>query len=100
MSKHTNLILGITAIIGISAGSPAFADTIHSALKSNRDNTREATRVITGRPSSTPWTINDYVNAYRATVDAGNSGKPQKIAAVMDASSWSWQAALGNPPKL
>ena len=100
MSKHTNLILGITAIIGISAGSPAFADTIQSALESNRDINREVTRVISGRSSSTPWTINDYVKANRATVDARESGKSQKIAAVMDTSSGSWQAALGNPPKL
>lgn len=100
MTEYSKLLTGLAMIIGLSSGSSAFADSIHGALKSDRNTSQEITRTISGRPSSTPWTINDYVKAYRATVDARNSVKTQEIAGIMKPYTRGWQEALGNPPKL
>lgn len=100
MSKHSKVLLGITAIIGISAGSPVFADSIHGALESNRYNDPEVSRVFSGQPSSTPWTINDYVSDYRQAVDTRDALKSQTIAEMVKPAVGTWQEALGNPAKL
>lgn len=100
MSKQSKILLGITAIIGISAGSPAFADTIHGALESNRQNEPEVSRIFSVRPSSTPWTINEYVKVYRQAVETSDALKSQTIAEMVKPAVGTWQEALGNPAKL
>lgn len=100
MTEYSKLLTGLAMIIGLSSGSSAFADSIHGALKSDRNSSQEITRTISGRPSSTPWTINDYVKAYHDTVDARRSGKAQEIAGMIKPYIRGWQEALGNPPKL
>ncbi len=51
MKKYTNALLGIAAIIGLSAGSSAFADSIHGALENNRvaNETVEAKTITSKR---------------------------------------------------
>ena len=51
MKKYTNTLLGIAAIIGLSASSSAFADSIHGALENNRvaNETVEAKTITSKR---------------------------------------------------
>ena len=55
MKKYTNTLLGIAAIIGLFAGSSAFADSIHGALESNRvaNETVKAKTITSKRESTT-----------------------------------------------
>ncbi len=98
MKKYTNTLLGIAAVIGLSAGSSAFADSIHGALENNRvaNETVEA-KTITSKRELTLWYVQDYVINARAAVEANNPVEPVVIA---KSSTGSWQEALGNPVKL
>ena len=58
MKTYTNTLLGIAAIIGLSAGSSAFADSIHGALENNRvaNETVEAKTITSKRePTTGGW---------------------------------------------
>ncbi len=69
LKKYTNTLLGIAAIIGLSAGSSAFADSIHGALENNRvaNETVEAKTITSKRESAprSPRSIQYYLEAGR-----------------------------------
>ncbi len=76
MNIYTDTLLGVAAIIGLIGLSttPAFADSIHGVLESNRfsDETVEI-KTIAVRHDSTPWTIQDYVDNAQAANEAVES---------------------------
>ena len=101
MKKYTNTLLGIAAIIGLFAGSSAFADSIHGALESNRvANETVETKTIAGKREPTLWTIQDYVKNYRAAFEANDAVEFEVSARMSEPTTGGWQKALGNPVKL
>ena len=69
MNIYTDTLLGVAAIVGLIglSSTPAFADSLHGVLESNRfsDETVEI-KTIAFKHDTTPSTIRDYVDNARA----------------------------------
>lgn len=99
MSKQSKIIPGLIAIIAISTASTAFADSVHGALKSRVGIPSESV-TVSKEKVSIPRNIQDYVDAYRNTVEERNVMNSGKVARKEEPFAGVWQKALGNPVKL
>ena len=103
MNIYTDTLLGVAAIVGLIglSSTPAFADSLHGVLESNRfsDETVEI-KTIAVKHDATPRTIQEYVDNARAAFEANDAVEFEVSARMSEPTTGGWQKALGNPVKL
>ena len=89
-------LIAVAAVVAVTTGSNVFADSIHSAIEKDRANAtsnfESASAVRTRSDESAPWTIQDYVEKFRAEYEASNSESASAVRIRSDESAqWTIQ---------